>query len=131
MKSVMPGDRHQFAYMQQHEPASLYCPDETDVDALRVCAQISEGLYRTNADGATPIPALADGCTADEELTTWTCTLRSGVRFHDGTHLDANDVVLSFAVQWDTEHPLHRGREGRFTAFIERFGGLLHPPPDA
>jgi ABC-type transport system substrate-binding protein len=50
------------------------------------------------------------------------------VRFHDGTTLDANDVVLSFAAQWDAEHPLHAGREGRFQPFIDTFGGLLNPP---
>jgi peptide/nickel transport system substrate-binding protein len=59
---------------------------------------------------------------------TWTCALRKGVTFHDGASLDANDVVLSFAVQWDADHPLHHGREGRFQPFIETFGGLLNPP---
>jgi peptide/nickel transport system substrate-binding protein len=62
-------------------------------------------------------------------LTTWRCTLRPGVTFHDGTALDANDVVLSFAAQWDADHPLHRGREGTFQPFIDVFGGLLNPPP--
>jgi ABC-type transport system substrate-binding protein len=128
LRTVVPGDRHQVAYMQAYEPASLYCPDETDLDTLRVCTQIADPLYRTSADGATPIPALAEACTANPDLTVWTCTLRDDVRFHDGTRLDANDVVLSFAIQWDAEHPLHRGRTGTFAAFLERFGGFLHPP---
>ena len=58
----------------------------------------------------------------------WTCTLREGVRFHDGSALDANDVVLSYALRWDAAHPLHRGRQGTFQAFLDRFGGFLHPP---
>ena len=43
--------------------------------------------------------------------------------------LDANDVVDSFAVQWDAENPLHKGRDGSFTYFSSLFGGLLNPPP--
>jgi hypothetical protein len=42
--------------------------------------------------------------------------------------LDANDVVLSYAAQWDTDNPLHRGRTGTFLAFQDRFGGFLNPP---
>ena len=49
-------------------------------------------------------------------------------RFHDGAALDANDVVLSYAIRWDAAHPLHHGREGTFQAFADRFGGFLHPP---
>jgi hypothetical protein len=32
-------------------------------------------------------------------------------------------------IRWDAAHPLHRGRQGSFQAFIDRFGGFLHPPP--
>ena len=124
--AFQPGDRSQFAFMQPTEPTSLSCPDATDVDTLRVCAQVAEGLYRTSAESARPLPSLADQCKANEDLTVWTCTLEAGVRFHDGSTLDANDVVLSFAVQWDAEHPL-RQRDARYTAFTERFGGFLHP----
>jgi ABC-type transport system substrate-binding protein len=88
-----------------------------------------EGLYAFVPGGATVAPALASGCEPNPELTTWTCTLRSGVTFHDGASLDSNDVVLSFAVQWDAEHPLHRGRLGTFQPFVDTFGGLLNPEP--
>jgi ABC-type transport system substrate-binding protein len=50
------------------------------------------------------------------------------VRFHDGSTLDASDVVSSYAVQWDAEHPLHRGDDGSFATFASRFGGFLDPP---
>ncbi|MEO6060231.1 MAG: ABC transporter substrate-binding protein, partial [Candidatus Limnocylindria bacterium] len=58
--------------------------------------------------------ALATECTANDDATVWTCALRSGVTFHDGARFDANDVVLSYAVQWDKAHPLHIGRTGSF-----------------
>jgi peptide/nickel transport system substrate-binding protein len=127
--AFQPGDRSQFAFMQPTEPTSLSCPDATDVDTLRVCAQVAESLYRTSAESARPLPSLADQCKANEDLTVWTCTLQAGVPFHDGSTLDANDVVLSFAVQWDAEHPLHRGHDGRFAAFAARFGDFLDAPP--
>ncbi len=48
--------------------------------------------------------------------------------FHDGATLDANDVVLSYAAQWDAKHPLHVGRSGAFEYFPGLFGGFLNPP---
>ena len=41
----------------------------------------------------------------------------------------ANDVVVSFARQWDTQHPLHKGRTSVFEFFASLFGGYLNPPP--
>ena len=128
LATVVPGDRSQFVYMQKGRPGSLFCADETDDVALRVCAQLSESLYRYDMPEPRLSPALAKACTPDADLTVWTCTLRDGVTFHDGSPLDANDVVLSYAVRWDAAHPLHRGRQGTFQAFIDRFGGFLHPP---
>jgi ABC-type transport system substrate-binding protein len=76
-------------------------------------------------------PALAEACTPNKALNVWTCTIRPGVTFHDGSTLDANDVVMSYALRWDAAHPLHRGREGTFRGFQDRFGGFLHPPAPA
>jgi len=126
--SVLPGDRSQFVYMQHDRPGSVFCADETDDVALRVCSQISESLYRYDLPEPALSPALATKCVPDENLTVWTCTLREGVRFHDGSALDANDVVLSYAIRWDAASALHRGRQGTFQAFTDRFGGFLHPP---
>ncbi len=130
--SVMkPGDRDQMVFMQNGEPPGLYCADESDGEALRVCEQMLESLYAYEIDGTAAIPALAEKCEPNTELTTWTCTLREGVTYHNGATLDANDVVLSYAVQWDAAHPLHKGRDGSFTYFPGLFGGLLNPPPPA
>jgi ABC-type transport system substrate-binding protein len=114
--------------MTSAEPDGLYCADETSAVSQLVCSQVSEGLYAFAPGGAAVVPALASDCRANPELTTWTCTLRKGITFHDGAALDANDVVLSFAVQWDADHPLHRGDQGRFQPWVDTFGGLLNPP---
>jgi peptide/nickel transport system substrate-binding protein len=125
---VVPGDRTQFVYMQRDRPGSLFCADETDDAAVRICAQLSESLYRHDLPEPALTPALAEGCAPDADLIVWTCTLRRGVSFHDGATLDANDVVLSYVARWDAAHPLHRGRLGTFQPFVDRFGGFLHPP---
>ena len=129
--SMTPGDRTQMVWMQNGEPPGLYCADESDGEALRVCEQMMEPLYGYEIAGTAAIPALAEVCEPNAELTVWTCTLRSGVTYHDGATLDANDVFLSYAVQWDADHPLHKGRDGSFTYFPGLFSGFLNPPPPA
>ena len=116
-------------WMQNGEPPGLYCADETDGEALRACDQINESLLAYEIAGTAVIPSLATTWAANDALTEWTFTLRDGVRFHDDTALDANDVVLSYAVQWDAAHPLHVGRDGSFTYFTALFGGFLNAPP--
>ncbi len=126
---MTPGDRSQFVWIQNGEPPGLYCADESDGEALRVCEQVLESLYAYEIAGTAAVPSLATECAPNADLTQWTCTLRDGVTFHDGATLDANDVVLSYAVQWDASHPLHKGRDGSFTYFPSLFGGFLNPPP--
>jgi ABC-type transport system substrate-binding protein len=128
--SVMdPGGRDTLVWMQNAEPISLFCMDETDGESLRACEQSMESLYKYEVGGTAAQPALAEDCAPNDDLTVWTCTLRDGVTFHDGATLDANDVVLSYAMQWDAEHPLHVGNTGTFTYFSAFFGGFLNPPP--
>jgi len=126
--SMTAGDRDTLVFMQNAEPLSFYCGDETDGETLRSCEQVSESLYRYEVGGAAAIPSLASECTANDDSTVWTCTLQSGVKFHDGADLDANDVVVSYAVQWDAAHPLHTGRSGQFEYWAGLWGGYLNPP---
>jgi ABC-type transport system substrate-binding protein len=123
----VPG-QETFVWMQKAEPFSLYCADETDGESLRACAQISEPLYRYQAGSVTPKPALAEVCTPNDDLTVWTCNLRQGVMFHNGSSLDANDVVMSLLVQWDASHPLHKGNTGAFHYFHDLWEGFLNTP---
>ena len=128
LATMKAGDRDTMVFMQNAEPLSLYCGDETDGETLRACEQVSEALYRYKIGSAETIPSLATECTANADSTVWTCKLRPGVKFHDGADLDANDVVLSYAVQWDTQHPLHKGRSGAFEYWPGLWGGFLNPP---
>lgn len=113
-------------FMQNAEPISLYCADELDGESFRVCNQINEALLSFSIAGAAVVPALATSFETSEDGKIWTFHLREGVTFHDGSTFDANDVVLSFVVQWDAAHPLHIGREGTFTYFSTYFRAFLN-----
>jgi ABC-type transport system substrate-binding protein len=119
-------DDDNLIYVQNAEPISLYCADETDGETFRACAQISESLLAYDADTGEAQPALAASWEASEDATEWTFTLREGVTFHDGTTLDAADVYNSYMAWWDASSPYHVGRDGNFTYFSSFFGGFLN-----
>lgn len=119
-----------FVWMQNGEPISLYCADETDGESLRACEQVVESLLAFEVGSTGVIPGLAESYEANEDLTEWTFTLRDGVTFHNGDTLDANDVVLSWVVQWDASHPLHTGNSGQFEYFGSLFGAFINAPTE-
>lgn len=120
--AMRPGQRDTLVWMQTHEPASLYCADESEPDTWRACAQVMEGLYGYDESGLAPVPLLAEVCEPSEDYAVWVCRLREEVRFHDGTPFDANDVVMTFAVGLDPGHPLHVGNSGIFEHFNSIWG---------
>jgi ABC-type transport system substrate-binding protein len=119
-----------FVWMQNAEPISLYCADETDGESLRACEQVVQSLYGYEIGGTAAEPMLAEVCKPNDDLTEWTCTLRQDVKFHDGSTLDANDVVFSLWIQWDASNPLHTGNTGAFTYFSSLWGGFLNAPAE-
>ncbi|HEU5097508.1 MAG TPA: ABC transporter substrate-binding protein, partial [Roseiflexaceae bacterium] len=124
-----PGGRDTFVWMQNAEPGGLYCGDETDGESLRACNMVTEGLLAYEKGGTKSVPALATSCDPNEDLTVWTCKLRENVKFHDGSDLDANDVVMSYYVQWDAASPLHKGRTGNYDYFSGLWGGFMNAKP--
>lgn len=125
--TMNPGD-DDLVFVQNAEPISLFCADETDGESLSACEQVLEGLYGYDLQGL-PVPKLATECAPDEAGLVWTCALREGVTFHDGSTFDANDVVASWSVGLDAANPLHVGNTGVFEYFAYLWGSLMNPAP--
>ena len=125
---IDPG-KDTLVFMQNAEPISLYCADETDGESLSACQQVLEALYRYNTEGAAE-PALAKECVANEDLTVWTCYLQEGVKFHDGSMFDANDVVASFQAGIDASSPYHVGNTGAWEYYSYLWDGLMNVPEE-
>src|SRR5206468_1426454 len=74
------------------EPPGLDPGQALGLHTLRVTAEIFETLVATPDDSTDVIPGLAESWTTSSDGLTWTFKLRKGVRFHDGTPLDAAAV---------------------------------------
>jgi peptide/nickel transport system substrate-binding protein len=126
--AVMGNGTDTFVWMQNAEPISLYCADETDGESLRACEQVTQSLLGYEVGGTAVEHVLAESYESSEDLMEWTFTLRPGVTFHDGSSLDANDVVKSLVIQWDAADPLHTGNTGGFSYWSGLFGPFLNAP---
>jgi peptide/nickel transport system substrate-binding protein len=124
--AVLDPEGDTLVFMQNAEPISLYCADEADGESLLPCAQVVEPLLSYELASGKTQPALATSCEPSDDATVWTCDIREGVAFHDGTTLDANDVVLSWAAGIDASHPLHVGNTGSFVYYAYLWDGLIN-----
>ena len=77
------------------EPGSLDPLAASDPDAQLVMRQVYEGLVGLAPGAFSIVPVLATKWSASADGRTWTFTLRDGVRFHDGTSLDADAAASS------------------------------------
>ena len=76
----------------------------TTIDFARIF-QLNEPLIGFDKD-AKLVPVLAESLTPSADAKTWTLKLRSGVTFHNGKALTADDVIYSFQRIVDPKAPL-------------------------
>lgn len=78
--------------------------------------QVYESLVTLDSENK-PQLELAESCDVSEDKTTWTYTLRKGVKFHDGTEMTSEDVVASVN-RWIENAPVAKSLFGdsRFEA---------------
>lgn len=93
------GDIDSFTWSLYAEPLSLSYAYAFDYPPNQVLANVCESLLRWNAD-LTYSPGLAESWT-NPDPTTWVYQIRQGVTFHDGSVLDADDVVASLSYHLD------------------------------
>jgi peptide/nickel transport system substrate-binding protein len=99
----------------------------TDGVSLAATQQVFETLVRFRGASLDLEPGLAAGWETSADGLVWTFHLRPGVRFHDGTALDAAAVVWNFDRWRRAGHPHHRDqtRAGRtFEYWESQFGGF-------
>jgi peptide/nickel transport system substrate-binding protein len=53
-------------------------------------------LFNFGQKDLTPTPGLATKCDHSTDYTTWTCTIRSGVKWSDGVDLTAADIAFTY-----------------------------------
>ena len=77
-----------------------------DTNTMLVTRQIFETLVDYDLAGFKIVPKLAETWSVSSDGRVWTFALRRGVKFHDGTDLDAAAVVLNFDRARQAAHPL-------------------------
>jgi peptide/nickel transport system substrate-binding protein len=87
------------------EPPGLDPGQALGLHTLRVTHQLFETLVTTPDDSTDVVPGLAESGTTARDGLGWTFKLRRGVRFHDGTPLDAAAVKFTFDRVIDPSHP--------------------------
>jgi peptide/nickel transport system substrate-binding protein len=92
----------------------------TDGGGLLMLCQTGEFLINDNTGrGGQPLqPALALSWRPNANGTVWTFKLRSGVKFHDGSPMTADDVVYTFRQQVDPKNASNA---------LSAFSGILSP----
>ncbi|MHA0034404.1 ABC transporter substrate-binding protein [Deinococcus sp. PESE-13] len=111
------------------EPVSLEPANITDGISINVQRQIYDTLIDFK-DGTTELmPGLATSWKPNKDATSWTFTLRQGVKFHDGTPFNADAVVFNLTRWWDKNHPYSLRKDGRtFEIVGDLLGGYKGDP---
>ena len=120
---IIPGSTFTFATSADAlglDPALV-----SDGFSYRVTRQIYDTLVDYQPGGTIPIPGLAESWSVSSNGVTWTFTLRPGIKFHDGTDLNAAAVQYNLERWWDPAHPYH---SGDFDYFAGMFGGFKGDP---
>lgn len=89
------------------EPKSLDPHAVTAVNDFRILMNVYDGLVQYKSGTLQVQPALAESWKISDDGLNYTFKLRSGVKFHDGSDLDAEAVKFNFDRMLDESHPHH------------------------
>ncbi len=80
---------------------------ETDGESFYATHQVFDTLVEFKTGTTEVVPALATSWDVSDDNLTYTFHLRKGVKFHDGTPMNADAVVFSLDRQLSEDHPYH------------------------
>ena len=95
-KGPKPGG--EITYGLEAETGGGWCPSSARlaISGIEVAAAIYDTLTVPNSTGKI-VPYLAKSVTPNADFTSWTITLRDGIKFHDGTPVDADAIAQNLA----------------------------------
>ncbi len=110
------------------EPVSLEPGNITDGISIYVQRQIYDTLVDFKPGTTEPMAGLAVSWFASPDGKVWTFRLRQGVKFQDGTDLDAEAVKFNIERWWDPKNPTRIDAAARYEIWPELFGGFKGDP---
>ena len=84
---------------------------------------VTEDLTKPSSEAPVPelVPGLAESWEISEDGKTYTFNIRQGVKFHDGTDLDAAAVEYNIRRMWDESSPQYSAKAAGQTVFVWQF----------
>ena len=99
----------------------------SDGESLRVITQVFETLVALKPGTTEPEPGLAESWEPNADGKVWTFKIRQGVKFHDGTELDAAAVCTNFDRWYNFPGPLQNPSVSYYWQVA--FGGFAKTDP--
>jgi len=118
-----PQDGGIFVWGRSGDATLLDPADVTDGESVMVVTNIFDTLVAFKRGSTEIEPSLAKEWKTSDDKLTWDFTLRDGVKFHDGSPVNADAVVFSFERQRDPNHPARRATS-MFSYYQNNFKAL-------
>ena len=65
-------------------------------------------MLKFASEDLSPAPSLATGCEPNDDSTEWTCTLRDGLKWSDGSPLTSHDIAFTYRFVMDNNIPQYK-----------------------
>lgn len=129
IKPPVEADRY-IVFGKSKDAVTLDPADTTDGESSAVVVNIFEPLLRFQREKTLVEPCLATSWQVSADKLTWTFKLRPGVRFHDGTPLDAYAVKFNYDRQRDPQNPYRfKGKMEYWHLFFGAVQSIEAPDP--
>lgn len=111
------------------EAVTLDPANVTEGESASVVVNIFDTLVRFEKNSTTIRPWLAKSWKVSHDKLTWTFYLQQGIRFHDGSPLDAHAVKFNYDRQKDPQHPYRFKGQFEYWQLFNSVKGIWAPDP--